>query len=56
MDNVYAILDAEGGWLVDLVMWTGDTSVWSPPEGTVAQKASEVDFPNLPPNPNEQIF
>lgn len=48
----YAIIDVAGGWLVNLVMWDGDTSKWTPPAGTTATPASEVDIPSLPPNPN----
>lgn len=54
MAQTYAILDAVGGWLVNLVLWDGNLETWQPPEGTIAKLASEVDFNNLPPNPNEQ--
>lgn len=49
--NTYAILDEAGGWLVNLVVWDGNTENWSPPPGTVAVPASEVDFASLPPPP-----
>jgi hypothetical protein len=50
--DTYAILDETGGWLVNLVKWTGDLSEWQPPEGTIAVPADEVDFSSLPDNPN----
>jgi hypothetical protein len=53
MNEKYAILDEVGGWLVNLVIWDGNTSTWQPPEGTIAKLASEVDFNNLPKNPSE---
>lgn len=49
--NTYAILDGQGGWLVNLVVWDGDTQKWQPPQGTVAVLATEVDFSQLPPSP-----
>lgn len=47
MENRYAILDKQGGWLVNLIIWDGDTEKWQPPDGTVALKASDVDFEAL---------
>ena len=49
--NTYALLDETGGWLVNLVVWDGNTETWSPPPGTIAMPASEVDFASLPPPP-----
>lgn len=51
MPERYAILAENGGWLVNLVMWDGNTENWSTPAGTYAVKASEIDFKSLPPNP-----
>jgi hypothetical protein len=53
MDNHYAILDEQGGWLVNLVVWDGNVQTWSPPVGTIAKLVSEVDFNNLPQKPEE---
>ncbi len=50
--NSYALLDKLGGWLVNLVVWNGDTSTWQPPENVIAKPTSEIDFANLPVNPN----
>jgi hypothetical protein len=54
MVQKYVILDAVGGWFVNLVLWDGNTETWQPPEGTIARLADEVDFSTLPQNPNEQ--
>lgn len=48
-DNVYAIIDEANSRLINLIVWDGDTNKWQPPEGTVAKKASEVDFSLLTP-------
>ena len=51
MDKKYAIIDNTGGWLVNLVMWNGNTETWNPPLGTTAILAEDVDFSSLPINP-----
>jgi hypothetical protein len=48
----YVIIDNAGGWLVNLVVWDGDTNKWQPPQGTNAVLASEIDFSTLPLHPN----
>jgi hypothetical protein len=53
MDNHYAIIDEAGGWLVNLVVWDGDTNTWRTKEGTVAIPISQVDFASLPQKPEE---
>jgi hypothetical protein len=50
--NTYALLDSNGGWLVNLVVWDGDTNKWQPPQGTNAVLASEIDFSALPLHPD----
>jgi hypothetical protein len=47
----YAIIDNAGGWLVNLVVWDGDTDKWQPPVGTTAIPVEDVDFSTLPINP-----
>lgn len=54
MDN-YAIIDKNGGWLLNIVVWDGDTSKWNPPDGAIAILANEVNFSELPENPNIAI-
>lgn len=51
--TVYALLDALGGWLVDLVVWDGNFTTWQPPAETIAQLADTVDFSSLPSNPTQ---
>lgn len=51
--QTYAILDEAGGWLVNLVLWDGDSSTWQPPFGTKAVLLSDVDLASLPVNPTE---
>jgi hypothetical protein len=49
--NKYVIIDKDGGWLVNTVIWNGDISVWQPPEGTIAKPIEDVDFSTLPEKP-----
>lgn len=53
MSNTYAIIDNQGGWLVNTVVWDGNLETWQPPAGTHAVPAEEVDFNILPPRPEE---
>lgn len=53
--NKYAILDLQGGWLVNTVVWDGDTEKWNPPFGTIAKIFDEVDIALLPVNPNSIV-
>jgi hypothetical protein len=48
MEKRYAIIDENGGWLVNVVVWDGNTSKWRPPTGTRAVPINEVDFQSLP--------
>lgn len=47
MENKYAIIHSEDGWLVNIVVWNGDLNIWQPPEGTYALPIDEVDFSTL---------
>jgi hypothetical protein len=49
----YVILNAENGWLENIVVWDGNLETWQPPDGTKAVLASEVDFQNLPEKPEQ---
>lgn len=53
--NTYAIIENAGGWLVNLVLWDGNSESWTPPAGTYAVLASSIDINNLPPNPNSIV-
>jgi len=54
MNEQYAILDEQGGWLVNTVLWDGDLSKWQPPAGTTAVKLDEIDLATLPPAPQPE--
>ena len=48
MNNKYAIIDNEGGWLINTIVWNGDLKNWQPPEGTSAILVENIDINNLP--------
>ncbi len=47
----YVILNAEGGWLENTILWDGNTETWQPPKGTTARPESEIDYSLLPASP-----
>lgn len=49
----YVILNAEGGWLENIVLWDGSVETWQPPEGTIAKLESEIDYATLPERSDE---
>ena len=49
--NGYAIIDDQGGWLVNTVVWDGDITKWQPPTGTHAIPINEIDFSKLQERP-----
>jgi hypothetical protein len=51
MTEKYALLDEQGGWLVNTVLWDGDLSKWQPPAGTTAVRLEDIDLAALPPAP-----
>jgi hypothetical protein len=53
--DTYAIIDKEGGWLVNLVVWNGNLEDWQPPSGTIAVPIEEVDFSTLPERPQDGV-
>ena len=54
MTEKYALLDAQGGWLINVVLWDGDLSKWQPPAGTTAVRLADIDLATLPPAPEPQ--
>jgi hypothetical protein len=58
MTEQYALLDEQGGWLVNTVLWDGDTAKWQPPAGTNAVRLADVDLAALPaaPQPPSELF
>jgi hypothetical protein len=53
MKKKYAIIDNQGGWLVNLVLWNGNIQTWQPPTGTTAILIEQINFSSLPKNPQE---
>jgi len=51
--DTYAILDAKGAWLENLVVWDGNIETWQPPAGTIAKPIKEVDVTALQERPTE---
>ena len=51
MNEKYALLDKQGGWLVNTVLWDGDLSKWQPTAGTTAVRLADIDLATLPPAP-----
>lgn len=47
----YAILNEEGGWLENIVVWDGNLEKWQPPIKTIAKPESEIDYQKLPQKP-----
>jgi hypothetical protein len=48
----YVILNADGGWLENTILWDGNTETWQPPQGTIVKLESEVNFSTLPLHPD----
>jgi hypothetical protein len=51
MTQKYALLDEQGGRLVNTVLWDGDAAKWQPPAGTTAVRLADLDLATLPPAP-----
>jgi hypothetical protein len=54
MKNRFAVIDSKHGWIVNIVVWDGDTTKWQPPSGTYAVPLDEVDLSALPQKPTEE--
>jgi hypothetical protein len=55
MTEKYALLDEQGGWLVNTVLWDGDAAKWQPPAGTTAVRLADIDLATLPPAPAPEL-
>ena len=51
MVNRYVILNKDGGWLENVVLWDGNMETWQPPENTIAKLESEIDYITLTAKP-----
>jgi len=49
----YVVLNADGGWLENVILWNGNTETWQPPQGTIVKLESEIDYATLPEKPQE---
>jgi hypothetical protein len=49
----YVVLNADGGWLENTILWDGNTETWRPPEGTIVKLESEIDYQALPQKPEQ---
>jgi hypothetical protein len=47
-------LDEQGGWLVNTVLWDGDSAKWQAPAGTNAVRLADIDLATLPPTPQSE--
>jgi hypothetical protein len=48
----YVILNEDGGWLENTILWDGNAETWQPPQGTIVKLESEVNFSTLPLHPD----
>lgn len=51
----YVVLNADGGWLENVILWNGNTETWQPPPGTLVKLESEIDYQTLPQKPSDEI-
>lgn len=49
--DTYIILDEQGGWMLNIILWDGNLATWQPPAGTRVVLAAQVDFSTLPERP-----
>jgi len=47
----YVILNKEGGWLENTILWDGNSLTWNPTQDVIVKLESEVNFSTLPINP-----
>jgi hypothetical protein len=40
----WALINEQGGWLENIVVWDGDASKWQPPAGTRAVRVEEINL------------
>jgi len=48
----YAVLNSEGGWLENTILWDGNINTWQPPSGNFVKLEREVNLSLLPEHPN----
>jgi hypothetical protein len=47
----WALINEQGGWLENIVVWDGNASKWQPPAGMRAVKIEEINLSELPQKP-----
>jgi hypothetical protein len=47
----YVILNREGGWLENVVLWDGNLQTWKPSDTMIVKLESEIDYEKLPQKP-----
>ena len=47
----YVVLNADGGWLENTILWDGNAETWQPTQGTIVKLESEVDYATPPEKP-----
>jgi hypothetical protein len=52
--NIWVIINDIGNYIENIVVWNGDETEWTPPEGTSAVKMEDVDFSIINENPENQ--
>ena len=53
MNKRYVILNKNGGWLENIILWDGNIETWQPPKEVIVKQENEIDLTTIPKNPEE---